>query len=128
MQTIQPTDQLVEHRRMVLNREFVRMQDLGWEVEFLGDHLRCTMHHEGTAPITKFLFSVALGVAAALVVVEVVAAADLAVELPSKNLMIGAGAALGMLSWYLSFRKVDASARVVTVTLDAHGRPVVLPA
>lgn len=121
------TDQLAEHRRAVLNREYVRMQELGWEVEFFGDHLRCTKRYEGTAPIVKFAFCVALGIAAALAVIEVVAAAKLAVELPEKNVMIGAGAALGALSWYLSFRKVDTSAKVVTVSLDGQGRPLVLP-
>lgn len=123
----QAQDQFAQHRQTVLNREFVRMQDQGWEVEFAGDHLRCVKRDEGTAPVVKFLLSIALGIAAALVVVEVVAVAELNVELPSTGLMIGAGAAIGLLSWYMSFRKAESSRKVVTVSLDGQGRPVVLP-
>lgn len=123
----QAHDQFAQHRQAILNREFVRMQEQGWDVEFAGDYLRCVRRDEGTAPIVKFLFSIALGIAAALVAIEVVAAANLSVELPSKPLMIAAGAAIGLLSWYMSFRKAESSRKVVTVSLDGQGRPVVLP-
>lgn len=103
------------------------MQDQGWEVEFAGDHLLCVKRDEGTAPVMRFLPAIGLGIAAALVVVEVVAVANLSVELPSNAVMIGAGAAIGLLSWYMGFRKAESSRKVVTVSLDGQGRPVVLP-
>lgn len=103
-----------------LNREFVRMEEEGWHVEFLHDHLVCTQDQFGPPKDALFLGSVAVAILA------VVFIGDQFLE-PQQVNVISAVIGIGAVVAYLRdrTRRKKARPRRLTISIDGEGNPLV---
>jgi hypothetical protein len=103
-----------------LNQEFVRMEQQGWHVEFLHDHLVCT--RDQFAPPKDALF--AISIIGALLAVVVLGGQFLQ---PEQVKVLVVVIAFGGIVSYLRDREKRGKAkpRRVTISIDPEGNPLV---